>query len=90
MDPHGSIGGRLNWVTFVPEASDRLVATLAIGSNSITSLLDDLGEVEGIGKGFVDGDLQFFGSTASRDPNPPEFRVVGTFFDVPQEEEDNA
>ncbi|TWT89274.1 PKD domain-containing protein [Neorhodopirellula pilleata] len=71
------------WVTFTPEADDRLLAEVDFDADTIASLQGVTGRVHGIDQGFISGDLTFFADRWDGQTNDGEFTIAGTFFEIP-------
>ncbi|MFC1757377.1 hypothetical protein ACFL2H_01240, partial [Planctomycetota bacterium] len=70
------------WYGFVPVATDRLLASVNFGADTITSLQGRTGQIGGIEVGYSDGDLTFFANRWNGEENDGEFAVEGTFFET--------
>ena len=68
------------WVSFEPEATDRLLAHVNYSEDTVTSLQGASGNVGGIAQGYVDGDLLFYADRWNNSSNNGEFTILGSFF----------
>jgi Zn-dependent metalloprotease len=71
-----------NWVSFTPAESDQLLASIDFDADTITSFQGQAAQVEGIGVGFILGDLTFESNRWDGTSNTGEFTVAGSFFTV--------
>jgi hypothetical protein len=71
-----------NWIAFTPVAGDQLLASIDFDNDTITSLQGNSAAVNGIGLGYILGDLTFVSNSWAGTGNTGEFEVTGTFFSV--------
>ncbi|WP_459554668.1 S8 family serine peptidase [Lacunimicrobium album] len=67
------------WVNFTPTSSDVLVAALNFTTDTVTLLEGNLGLVNGIVQGYLDGDLAIIANNWAGTTNAGEYRVTGTY-----------
>ena len=71
------------WVTFTPQAGDRLLANVDFDNDIVVALRTQApGNLGGIDSGFYDGDLVFTPNFWAGIANDGEFGVKGTFFNA--------
>ncbi|EGF27639.1 aggregation factor core protein MAFp3, isoform C, partial [Rhodopirellula baltica WH47] len=70
------------WIPFTPEATDRLVAAVDFGADTITSLEGSVDTYEGMERGYTFGDLTFAANKFGGSTNLGEFTVGGTFYEI--------
>lgn len=70
------------WKTFVPEASDQLLASVDFDSDVIVNLDGQSGSEHGIRKGFYQSDLTFEANQWAGLPNDGEIGVSGLYFET--------
>ena len=71
------------WVTFTPQAGDRLLASVDFDDDVVVALRTQTpGNLGGIDSGFYDGDLVFTPNFWAGSANDGEFGVSGTFFNA--------
>ncbi|MCA9151346.1 MAG: choice-of-anchor D domain-containing protein, partial [Planctomycetales bacterium] len=70
------------WVPFVPELTDRLIASVDFSGDTISSLQGVTGQFQGVAQGYAQGDLTFAANLYSGKVNKGEFTVGGTYFTV--------
>lgn len=71
-----------SWVNFTTEATDRLLAEVDFSADSVNSLQGTSSTIEGIEAGYSNGDIVITANFWNGGPNPGEFGVTGTFFEV--------
>ncbi|WP_459554670.1 cadherin repeat domain-containing protein [Lacunimicrobium album] len=67
------------WVNFTPTSTDVLVAELDFTADTVTMLEGNLGLVNGIVQGYLDGDLNIIANNWNGSPNTGEYHLTGTF-----------
>jgi ELWxxDGT repeat protein len=67
------------WVNFTPTSTDILVAALDFTADTVTMLEGNIGLVNGIVQGYLDGDLAIIANNWAGTANAGEYRVTGTF-----------
>ncbi|MDA8745703.1 PKD domain-containing protein [Rubripirellula amarantea] len=70
------------WVDFDPRPSDRLIASVDMDADTITSLRDAEGSVGGIAQGYAVSDLTFAANVFNGQTNANEFTITGTYIEV--------
>jgi subtilisin-like proprotein convertase family protein len=73
----------LYWRDFTPFASDRLLASVNFTNDTITSLIGQAGQINGVDQGYESGDLNFLANRWNGVGNRGEFTIEGTGFEVP-------
>lgn len=68
------------WVPFGTVDSDRLIASLDFGADTITSLQGSTGSVFGIKQGFDSADMRFRADYFNGTTNDGDFTIEGTYF----------
>ena len=68
------------WTSFIPRESDRLIADIDFGLDTVVGLEDVESTFEGIGMGYSESDLEFFPNQWNGSSNVGEFEVAGTYF----------
>ena len=69
------------WVAFSPAQGDRLLAAVDFANDTMTSLQGQVGQVNGINQGYVNGDLEFLPNQWNGKSNRGEFTVSGSYFE---------
>ena len=72
-----------SWHPFAITTGDRLVAELDLSNDTVTSLQGATGTLFGMYQGFIVGDLEFEADRWAGAANAGEFRVSGTYFEIP-------
>ena len=67
------------WVNFTPTSTDVLVAALNFTTDTVTLFEGNLGLVNGIVQGYLDGDLNIIANNWAGTANAGEYRVTGTY-----------
>ena len=71
-----------SWITFTPDDSDRLLASVDFSSDIAVSLEGVEGIVQGIRQGYHEGDLVFIPNQWDGQANNGEFAVSGSYFSL--------
>ncbi|WP_459554672.1 cadherin domain-containing protein [Lacunimicrobium album] len=67
------------WVNFTPTSTDILVAALNFTTDTVTLLEGNIGLVNGIVQGYLDGDLAIIANNWNGSPNTGEYHLTGTY-----------
>ena len=73
------------YTAFTPRASDRLLAQLDFGADTVTMLEGSESSVNGIASGYLDGNIQVYANQWGGRSNAGEYDMTGSYFAISAE-----